>query len=243
MLPILLERIMVRNTEKKVAERIKQKHNGTLEYISGYKNKDSLVKVRCLVCGETFERTYHHLTTHPNACPVCKDREQRRKKQERERERTLSNQQKRAERFSRHQLIEMRVCAECGTLFIPKASHIVRCSTKCTRKAMNRGSDSRLNVNNVVDKDITLTKLYGRDNGICQLCGKPCEWEDRETRKDGTVVAGGTYPSIDHIIPLSEGGKHSWDNVRLAHRGCNTNFYWKYQRFTPPANFFEGRVL
>jgi len=28
-------------------------------------------------------------------------------------------------------------------------------------------------------------------------------------------------PSLDHIIPLSEGGKHDPANVRLAHLGCN----------------------
>lgn len=29
------------------------------------------------------------------------------------------------------------------------------------------------------------------------------------------------YPSIDHIIPVSHGGTHTWDNVELAHRYCN----------------------
>ncbi|MDT2396282.1 HNH endonuclease [Enterococcus avium] len=26
---------------------------------------------------------------------------------------------------------------------------------------------------------------------------------------------------MDHVIPISKGGTHSWDNVRLAHRHCN----------------------
>lgn len=35
-------------------------------------------------------------------------------------------------------------------------------------------------------------------------------------------VVGKTYPSIDHVFPLSKGGLHSWDNVKLAHHYCNT---------------------
>ena len=34
-------------------------------------------------------------------------------------------------------------------------------------------------------------------------------------------MIGANYPSIDHIIPVSRGGLHSWDNVRLAHFLCN----------------------
>ena len=29
------------------------------------------------------------------------------------------------------------------------------------------------------------------------------------------------YPSIDHTVPVSKGGTHTWDNVQLAHFYCN----------------------
>jgi len=29
------------------------------------------------------------------------------------------------------------------------------------------------------------------------------------------------YPTVDYIKPVSNGGTHSWDNVQLAHMGCN----------------------
>jgi 5-methylcytosine-specific restriction endonuclease McrA len=48
------------------------------------------------------------------------------------------------------------------------------------------------------------------------LCGGQCSWDDVV---DGN--AGDSYPSIDHVRPLSKGGTHEWNNVKLAHRKCN----------------------
>lgn len=70
------------------------------------------------------------------------------------------------------------------------------------------------------DWTITLKKLYEKDNGICYICGQKCDFEDFKI-VDGTVICGDMYPSIDHVIPASKGGTHTWDNVRLAHRKCN----------------------
>lgn len=72
----------------------------------------------------------------------------------------------------------------------------------------------------MVDKDITVEGLFRRDKGICYLCGRECSFDDYVIR-DGVFIAGDWYPSIDHVIPLSKGGVHSWDNVKLAHRRCN----------------------
>ena len=35
-------------------------------------------------------------------------------------------------------------------------------------------------------------------------------------------IAGREYPTIDHVVPLVLGGKHSWTNVKLAHLSCNS---------------------
>jgi 5-methylcytosine-specific restriction endonuclease McrA len=55
--------------------------------------------------------------------------------------------------------------------------------------------------------------LYERDEGICALCGEWVDpsllWPDLESQ------------SLDHIEPLVRGGTHTWDNVQLAHLGCN----------------------
>jgi 5-methylcytosine-specific restriction endonuclease McrA len=56
------------------------------------------------------------------------------------------------------------------------------------------------------DPTITLDVVYRRDDGVCQIC-------------DELVVR--YEASIDHIIPVSRDGAHTWDNVQLAHRTCN----------------------
>ncbi len=45
--------------------------------------------------------------------------------------------------------------------------------------------------------------VFARDQSKCQYCGKSAE-------------------SIDHVIPRSKGGGHTWDNVVACCRKCNT---------------------
>lgn len=52
---------------------------------------------------------------------------------------------------------------------------------------------------------IPIGELRIRDKDICHICKK-------------LVTENFT---IDHIIPLSRGGTHTWDNVGLAHNRCN----------------------
>lgn len=39
---------------------------------------------------------------------------------------------------------------------------------------------------------------------------------------DGNFITGRKYPTIEHVKPLSMGGKHSWNNVRCACFQCNS---------------------
>ena len=45
--------------------------------------------------------------------------------------------------------------------------------------------------------------VFARDNHRCQYCGAAAE-------------------NIDHVIPRSKGGAHTWENVVAACRPCNT---------------------
>lgn len=67
------------------------------------------------------------------------------------------------------------------------------------------------------DNSITLKSVITRYDGICQICGKPVDLSDIE---NGHIKRN--YPTVDHIIPLSKGGTHTWGNIQLAHMACNS---------------------
>ena len=60
----------------------------------------------------------------------------------------------------------------------------------------------------------TLRDIAERDRWRCHIC----------KRKVRDVAYSGkrTDPTIDHLIPVSEGGTHTRENVALAHMGCNS---------------------
>jgi 5-methylcytosine-specific restriction endonuclease McrA len=72
------------------------------------------------------------------------------------------------------------------------------------------------NLTTEYEEGITLKRVRAKYNDVCQICG---------LLVDDTAIENGhikrLYPTIDHIIPLSKGGSHTWDNVRLAHMSCN----------------------
>lgn len=197
------------------------------EYMGGYTNTDGYVRVRCLKCGAVFERSMvsvRHLK--PIHCPGCAEleKEEQQKAEEakriqakQERLRVAEEKKREAEAKRRAKLHKCPVCGELTTR--PKY-----CSATCSHKASNTSRDAKRRIkikNAMVDKDITIERLYERDNGICYLCGCVCDWDDKVTKGE-TVICGDMYPSIDHVVPLSKGGSHSWQNVKLAHRICNT---------------------
>lgn len=109
-------------------------------------------------------------------------------------------------------------CAHCGKTFIAHYPTTKYCSDKCQSK-MNRKKRRYKGI--TVDSDISLFKLAERDQDRCQICGQLVDWDDF-VKTDKATICGNMYPSIDHIIPISVGGLHSWDNIQLAHRICNT---------------------
>lgn len=60
-----------------------------------------------------------------------------------------------------------------------------------------------------------LLRLRSENGDTCALCGLEMNFEP---------ISGGlpNSASIDHIVPLREGGGTDPDNVRLTHRMCNT---------------------
>lgn len=119
-----------------------------------------------------------------------------------------------------------KICKNCGITFVVKYGDKRNkyCSFECQvhRNAglSHRNRKYRLK-NAMIDSDITLKQVMINDNNICYLCNKEVNPNDYYIR-DGRYIIGDDYPSIDHIMPISKGGLHSWNNVRLAHMRCNT---------------------
>jgi len=205
-----------RNTEEYVADMINA-YSPNVEYVSGYVNRTSRINVRCRRCGEIFSTTYHYVVHNKRAvaCPACKAKKRCQK--------LIEQEMKRRKRKDKKGLqLSFRVCERCGSLFMPKRKKSRFCSKDCSRASYRVGNgDSRLHSWNVEDWNITLKKLAKRDGDKCWICGGYVDWNDYVMRGD-TFIAGNQYPSIDHIIPLSKNGMHSWDNVALAHRICNS---------------------
>lgn len=123
---------------------------------------------------------------------------------------------------------QVKKCKYCGEEFKTtfKRQLAEYCSEECGKKMQNRNKDihrrHKIRENGKVDSDITLPKLFENYKGICSICGDKCNYDDYIETKEGHFIAGDEYPSIDHIIPIAKGGTHTWNNVQLAHRKCNT---------------------
>lgn len=117
-------------------------------------------------------------------------------------------------------------CKECGKEFEMRTRRSNYCSHKCMSRATNRNKEikrrKQIKRNGKIDYDISLTKLTMKDERKCKICGSLIDEQDYEIDERGNFVVGKLYPSIDHIIPISKGGTHTWNNVQLAHHHCNT---------------------
>lgn len=89
--------------------------------------------------------------------------------------------------------------------------------TKLGRGGKYYGRIQAAGFNARYDSKVTLKRLLKKQNGICQLCGRPVDVSDR-----AGLRMGNNYPTVDHIVPFSLGGSHTWDNVQLAHMICNS---------------------
>lgn len=72
----------------------------------------------------------------------------------------------------------------------------------------------RAKLNGAESEKISQNEVFERDNWMCGICG---ERVDKNLKFPNVLSA-----SLDHIVPLNKGGTHTYDNVQLAHFGCNS---------------------
>lgn len=246
------DKIIIISSEKReqIANKAKEKnllkykslyaqHGFVLEEYNGTVGKS---KFKCLTCGDNFERTVRYWNSLE--CPCCKRKKRKENQIERqqkssERHQKIEDRKKARKEEKYHRLFDIHVCPECLTMFtikdymkreqVENVQFVTYCSKECRRKHDRRKWSSlhgkhkkRANKYNVeYDGSVTLDKLIKKFGLTCSLCGEKCDTNDY-VKRDGAFVYGDSYPSIDHIIPMVKGGCHTWDNVQVAHRRCNS---------------------
>lgn len=172
-------------------------------------NVSPLAQCRCVVCDVQFVAR-----NEKTVCSAECHKRERRSKWQAHYQRT----QKRPDR--------QFICQTCEKTVTATGSGSARgkyCSKDCYRRseaykaqrirskvAYRTRRDGR-----PVNTDITVKGIIDRYGSACVVCGEK--------------VGGNRLPvlhpmalTIDHVIPIARGGTHTWENVRLAHRICNS---------------------
>lgn len=212
--------------EYEFSKKFNETFEGEFEYHSGFSNVDSHFLILCKKCNKTFSRSANLMRKKNKTvkCDHCAFEEKRDKQLMLERDRLLKSS---AKLTSCLRMVYINQCVRCRELFANDKEKKF-CSERCGKrerdarylhekrlKRLNRMSGHK------VDKDISLFKLYERDKGVCYLCKEECDY-DSHTITNGAFIVDDKYPTIEHVVPISKGGSHTWDNVKLACFICNT---------------------
>ena len=158
--------------------------------------------VRCVVCENKIITTHSTKSTCSKECGKEKAR----------RDSFNVNKDKK--------VLKARSCKECGKVFTPEYGNKRRdfCSSKCLDRYQDRtkcrNGRERAKKYGCDYEYVNPLKVFMRDGWICQLCNKRLKNKDR-----GKLI--NLAPELDHIIPISKGGAHSYKNTQCACRKCN----------------------
>ena len=196
------------------------RYHSEFEYVGGYAGNESRIDIKCKKCGTVRSASYISVRHRKIVCECCAQEERERARQIREaEEKEKSRIQKIVKEFNRPvkktEQIQMKTCQECGAFYFGRGDTCRDCAVARQKRADNRRRDLKKRGSHTAEsKLISARTLYERDGGVCWICGGMCDI-NADPNSD-------LYPSVDHIIPQSLGGKDTLDNVRLAHRFCNS---------------------
>jgi hypothetical protein len=103
-------------------------------------------------------------------------------------------------------------CSGCGTSFTAKHPEAKWCSKLCANR--HWGNVRARQARSPLLDSYSDREIFERDGWLCHICGLSI---------DGLL--GRMSPmgaTIDHVFPIARGGLDSVDNVKAAHRSCNS---------------------
>ena len=211
---------------------IEKNHGNRIEYVSDYIDSEKPVLIRCKKCKHEFERSAQFARKKKHvSCPNCqriKKAEVKPKPKPKKLIKTISLRRTIMKTVIKPKpsLKELHIleCDECNSVFGSVRKRKL-CSQSCVNRRENRLKELRkrkARINGKVDYSITIEKVIRKEKNVCYLCGSQCNSNDFTVDDRGSFIVGKSYPSIEHVRPISKGGTHTWDNVKLAHHYCNS---------------------
>lgn len=190
-----------------------------LEFRNGKKNycsDDCKPPVRYEEVEVTCQRCHIQFMAYPQTkwCEECRD--------EVAREYSRANWR----RYYKRPTYGMRKCAHCNREFMPDHGAQIYHNKRCAERAHKNNEGAKKRQRKYMQRRNEWTRkppgservyrarIFERDNWTCQLCGskvdKRLKWPHPKSA------------TIDHILPLANGGQHVPENCQLAHFICNS---------------------
>lgn len=180
----------------------------------------------CLHCSAPFNRTTRY-RQHCDACTAAQVWRCKRQRSARPQRKYLVRPPRPRVRTSGRTWVSGQ-CPICRTWFIGNDRRHTGCSRECmteTRRRTSarcnreskrrRGQDHRGRARHygVEYEPVNRYKVYARDGWRCGICRLKV---DRRLTAPHPMSA-----SLDHIVPMSRGGNHTYQNTQCAHWRCN----------------------
>lgn len=164
----------------------------------------------CTICGVTYPANKNHFFRDKGGrwgfssrCKVCaykKSREYKELNPEREaaykRKHYKRHRERRRESETRYRNTNRDACNKRIRKW-KKANNILVKGYTAKRRAL---------LNNAKTEVVRYEDILSRDGLVCHICGDATSLDNLE---------------FDHVIPVSKGGAHSNENIKVAHATCN----------------------
>lgn len=106
------------------------------------------------------------------------------------------------------------MCDWCGVGYVAQVQVQRFCEPKCMTRSARARRRARLRGADGLIEDVAFGEVWGRDGGLCWICSAQIDVQ--------AAVPDDLAGTMDHVVPLSRGGSHTFSNVRLAHFICNS---------------------